>query len=270
MIGIVSKRWVQYVSSCPVMRSALVLTRHTSALDPLPPDMLTPRQGIYIWLAAIFVTCLVLANIIGVKVFRFEFLGRDWTHTMGMLPFPITFLLTDLINEYYGKRGARRVVYIAFAMAALAFILIAISRAVPIREDLPGTATREAFENIFGAAALMYVASLVAFLCGSLLDIVLFGFFKRLTKGKMVWLRATGSTVISQFFDSLVVSFVFFVFIPLILGNPATSPAGAFEIAAGGYELKLYLAILVTPFIYLGRWIIREWFGLRPLPADGI
>ena len=186
---------------------------------------------------------------------------------MGMLPFPITFLLTDLINEYYGKKGARRVVYIAFAMAALAFILIAISRAVPIREGIPGTATQAAFENIFGAAALMYIASLVAFLCGSLLDILLFGVFKRLTKGKMVWLRATGSTVISQFFDSLVVSFVFFMFIPLILGNPAQSPAGAFEIAAGGYELKLYLAILVTPFIYLGRWMIREWFGLRPLPA---
>lgn len=274
MIGIVSKRWVQFVCFCQVMRSPLVLTRHTSALDPLPPDMLTPRQGIYIWLAAIFVTCLVLANIIGVKVFRFELPIGPWDipieHTMGMLPFPITFLLTDLINEYYGKKGARRVVYIAFAMAALAFILIAISRAVPIREGIPGTATQAAFENIFGAAALMYIASLIAFLCGSLLDIVLFGFFKRLTGGKMIWLRATGSTVISQLFDSFVVTFTFFLFIPLLLGMETKAVGWIFGTALTGYILKFVLAVLVTPFIYLGRWMIREWFGLRPLPATGM
>ncbi|MBX3360359.1 MAG: queuosine precursor transporter [Phycisphaeraceae bacterium] len=161
-------------------------------------------------------------------------------------------------------------VYIAFAMAALAFILIAISRAVPIREGIPGTATQAAFENIFGAAALMYIASLIAFLCGSLLDIVLFGFFKRLTGGKMIWLRATGSTVISQLFDSFVVTFTFFLFIPLLLGMETKAVGWIFGTALTGYILKFVLAVLVTPFIYLGRWMIREWFGLRPLPATGM
>lgn len=244
-----------------------MLNRHSTPLDPLPPDRLTARHAVYLWLAAIYVTCLLLSNIIGVKVFRFDVLGITVTHTMGMLPFPVTFLLTDLINEYYGKRGARRVVYVAFAMTALAFAMIALSRAVPIREDIPGTATQEAFENIFGAAALMYIASLIAFLCGSLLDIVLFGLFKRLTKGKLVWLRATGSTVISQLFDSLVISFVFFLAIPLLLRRPAATPGDVLQIALDGYTLKFVLAILVTPFIYLGRWMLREWFGLRPLPA---
>lgn len=230
---------------------------------------------LYLWLAAIYITSLVLANIIGVKLFTFPLeLGPLGTlsveHTMGMLPFPITFLLTDLINEYYGKRGARRVVYVALAMAAFAWVMIWISRKVPTLEGIPGTATSEAFENVFGAASLMYIASLIAFLCGSLLDIFLFGFFKRLTNGRMVWLRATGSTIISQLFDSFVVTFVFFLFIPVLQGGEPAAVGWIFGTALTGYILKFVLAVLVTPFIYLGRWIIREWFGMRALPATNI
>lgn len=233
---------------------------------------MTARQTLYLWLGAIYITSLVLANIIGVKLFRFDLdLGGMGSipveHTMGMLPFPITFLLTDLINEYYGKRGARRIVFVAFGMAAFAYLLIWISRAAPILEGIPGTATQESFENIFGAASLMYIASLIAFLCGSLLDITLFGFFKRLTRGKMVWLRATGSTVISQLFDSFVVTFMFFYFIPLLMGGETGEVGWIIGTALTGYILKFVLAVLITPMIYLGRWIIRAWFGLRPLPV---
>ena len=233
------------------------------------------NAALYLWLAAIYITSLVLANIIGVKLFTFPLeLGPLGTlsveHTMGMLPFPITFLLTDLINEYYGKRGARRVVYVALAMAAFAWVMIWISRKVPTLEGIPGTATSEAFENVFGAASLMYIASLIAFLCGSLLDIFLFGFFKRLTNGRMVWLRATGSTIISQLFDSFVVTFVFFLFIPVLRGGEPAAVGWIFGTALTGYILKFVLAVLVTPLIYVGRWIIREWFGMRALPATNI
>jgi uncharacterized integral membrane protein (TIGR00697 family) len=246
---------------------------HATAIDSLPADRITPGQMLYLWLAAVYITSLVLANIIGVKLFTFPLdlgpLGSlSVEHTMGMLPFPITFLLTDLINEYYGKRGARRVVYVSLAMAAFAWMLIWISRKAPTLEGIPGTATAASFENIFGAASLMYIASLVAFLCGSLLDILLFGVFKRLTNGKMVWLRATGSTIISQLFDSFVVTFVFFLFIPLLQGNEPAKVGWIFGTALTGYILKFVLAVLVTPLIYLGRWIIREWFGMRPLPAS--
>ncbi len=230
---------------------------------------------LYLWLAAIYVTSLVLANIIGVKLFVFPIeLGPLGTlsveHTMGMLPFPITFLLTDLVNEYYGKRGARRMVYVALAMAAFAWVLIWISRQMPTLEGVPGTASNESFEMVFGAASLMYIASLVAFLCGSLLDIFLFGVFKRLTNGKMVWLRATGSTIVSQLFDSFVVTFVFFLIIPLLQGSERGEIGWIFRTALTGYILKFVLAVLVTPLIYLGRWMIREWFGMRPLPASAV
>jgi queuosine precursor transporter len=244
--------------------------------DALPRDLrpgaMDTPSGIYLWLAAVFVTCLVLANVVGVKLFRvqIDLWGAvvNVEHTAGLLIFPITFLLTDLLNEYYGKTGARRVTYLAFAMAALAFVLIWLSREIPILEGIPNTATALAYENIFGAASAMYIASIVAFLCGSLLDIFIFGLFKKLTRGRLVWLRATGSTVISQLFDSFVVCFIFFWFIPLLMGDDRPGVAWVVRTALTGYILKFVIAVALTPFIYLGRWTLREKFGLTPVPVE--
>jgi uncharacterized integral membrane protein (TIGR00697 family) len=235
---------------------------------------MTRPQALYVWISGVFVTSLVVANMIGSKLFRFELdlsaLGLGVIpveHTTGMIPFPITFLLTDLVNEYYGRRATRRVTYIAFSMAALAFCFIAAARAVPILEGIPGTATQESFENIFGQASLMYIASIIAFLCGSLLDISLFGVFKRLTNGRFVWLRATGSTVISQIFDSFLVTWVFFQGLPMLLNKQPADFDFVLRTAATGYVLKFFIALALTPLIYLGRWMIREWFGMTPVPA---
>lgn len=232
------------------------------------------RTRLYFWLSGVFVTCLLLANILGVKLFRFELplFGRTIPveHTVGMLTFPITFVLTDLLNEYYGKLAARRVTYIGFAMGLLAFVLIFVARKVPILEGIPGTATGSAFENIFGAAALMYLASMVAFLVGSLLDIFLFGAFKRATGGKMVWLRATGSTVISQLFDSFVITFVFFVVLQALTGGKPAPLDFVFKTALTGYFLKFAIAVVLTPVIYAGRYAISAWCGLHPMPPEDV
>ncbi|MBI5853469.1 MAG: queuosine precursor transporter [Planctomycetes bacterium] len=230
-------------------------------------------QRVYLWLAAVFVTSLLLANILCVKLFLFhvELPGLGTVpveHTAGMLAFPVTFLLTDLLNEYYGRRGARRVALLAFAMAVLALLLISAARWLPIREGVPGTATASAFEQIFGSSQVMYVASLVAFLLGSFLDIALFGFFKRLTRGRLVWLRATGSTVISQVFDSLVVTWLFFRTFPQMLGLDVAEPGFVLRTAATGYLLKFALAIALTPVIYAGRAVLARAFGLVPLPPE--
>lgn len=255
----------------------------TSAENARPGFTLDVRTSLYLWLAGVFVTCLLMANIVGVKLFSIQapVFGRTIPieHTMGMLPFPITFLLTDLLNEYYGKRAARRVTYVAFAMAALAFVILMVARAFPIltlRADdgTPITATQEQFEAIFGSSSVMYIASIVAFLAGSLLDIWIFVVMKRLTGGKLVWLRATGSTVISQVFDSLIVTTMFFTVLPLafaaVRGEPARLPdlIWVLKTAATGYVLKFFIAVAMTPVIYLGRWIIRRFFGLQPLPAE--
>ena len=230
-------------------------------------------QLVYLWLAAVNVTALLLANIVGVKLFVFRnvdlgFGAFNIEHTMGMLPFPITFLLTDLLNEYYGRRATRRVAYIAFTMAGLAWGLLWISRQFPTLEGIPGTATEEAYELIFGASSLMYLASIAAFLVGSLLDISLFGLFKRLTGGRFVWLRATGSTVISQLFDSLIVTFLFFYIFPRLLGQESATFEFTLKTAFTGYILKFFIAVVLTPFIYAGRALLRDVVGLQPLPTD--
>lgn len=231
--------------------------------------MLDARTRLYLWLTGVFVTSLVLANVIGVKLFRFELtLTADWTvpisHTAGMLPFPITFLLTDLLNEYYGKKAARRVTWIAFAMAAFAFVLVWAARALPTLEGIPGTADARSFETVFGSSSVMYIASILAFLVGSMLDIGIFGMFKRLTGQKFVWLRTTGSTVISQVFDSFVVTWLFFQGLPLLLGQQTAGFDFVLKTAATGYVLKFFIAVALTPGIYLGRWAIRRWFGMTP------
>ncbi|MDX2132602.1 MAG: queuosine precursor transporter [Planctomycetota bacterium] len=236
------------------------------------PHAFTVPQRVFVWLAAANLTALLLANVVGVKLFRFEVpaFGRiiPVEHTAGMLAFPVTFLLTDLINEYFGRKAARRAAYVAFAMAGLAWTLLWVARKVPVLEGIPGTATQASFDNVFGAAALMYIASIVAFLFGNLLDIYLFGVFKRLTGGRLVWLRASGSTVVSQFFDSIIVTFVFFQLLQRWMGQETPSLEWTAQTAATGYVLKFVIAVALTPLIYAGRWTIRNVFGLTPLPPE--
>ena len=97
---------------------------------------------------------LVVANMIGVKLFSVDVAGLDVEHTAGMVPFPITFLLTDLINEFYGRRAARMVAWIAFGMALFAFVLVSLARLLPILEGIPGTADERSFEVVFGGSTL--------------------------------------------------------------------------------------------------------------------
>lgn len=235
-----------------------------------PPEVAFDlRAKVYVWLTATFVASLLVADIVGIKLFSINVLGWRVEHTCGMLTFPITFLLTDLLNDYYGKPAARRVAYIAFAMGALVFGVINIALAMP---SLPASynVPDEAFRAVFAKARIMYVASLAAFMVGSLLDIWIFGVMKRATRGRFLWLRATGSTVISQVFDSIVVSVLAFHLFPGWLGMEAGSimPLGAaLKTAATGYTLKFVLAVAITPLIYAGNAWLKS-LGMKPLPAS--
>lgn len=230
------------------------------------------RARVYFVLASINIAALIIANVIGVKLFRFELdvgsgpFGIE--HTAGMLAFPVTFLLNDLINEFYGRRAARFIAWISFWMALFGFVLISIARALPIMEGIPGTADERSFELIFGGSALMTLSSIIAFLLGSLLDIAVFGFFKRLTGGRYVWLRATGSTVVSQLFDSFVITILFFQVAQGLTGGEVASFDFVIKTALTGYVLKFVIALILTPQIYLGRWLIRRVVGLEPLPTE--
>jgi hypothetical protein len=245
--------------------------------QPAPsPVSLNTGQSLYVWLAAFFVACLLVADIVGIKLFRIPLgftiylpiLGKSIDaveHTCGMLTFPVTFLLTDLLNEYYGKRAARRVTYIGLVMALFVFGVINIAQWMPY---LPAdfNVSRENFDAVFGSAKVMYIASVTAYLVGQLCDIWVFHMLKKLTRGRLLWLRATGSTVISQTLDSFVVSYLAFGLGRRLFGGPSAGFGEIANIALTGYLLKFVIAVAITPLIYAGRGVIQRVFGLVPLP----
>jgi queuosine precursor transporter len=241
---------------------------------------LSGPQRLYVWLTGACVACLIIADMIGNKLFRFELpfsIPLPWgepitgiEHSSGMLTFPVTFILTDLINEYFGPRNARRTTYVALAGGVLAFAAINAAQAMPYL-DQPFNVAREHFDGVFGTAKVMFVASLAAYVVGQVCDILLFGVMKRLTGGRMIWLRATGSTVVSQFVDSFVVTFLGLHLLRKLTHAQPDSVvplASVLPIAVTGYLLKFVLALAVTPLIYLGHGLIRRWGGIEPLPAQ--
>ena len=238
----------------------------------LPPYSLNIQQKVYVFLTSLFVSCLIVADVIGVKIFEiplpFTILGhKSVEHTCGMLTFPITFLLGDLINEYYGPKATKQTVYIGLIMSVMVFTVMNIAQALPYLNK-PFNVTPAAFNMIFGSAKLMYVASIAAYLVGQLLDIWLFGVIKKITKGEYLWVRATGSTLISQLIDSFVVSYIAFGFGKRVTGQTPASLNEVWNIACTGYGLKFVIAALITPILYALRDFMHKKFGLEPVPLD--
>lgn len=227
------------------------------------------RSKVYLWMSGISVASLLVSDVVGSKLFEINVLGYPVKHTCGMIAFPITFVITDLLNDYYGKAAARRVTIVSFAMALFAFAVINIALEMP-RLDAPFNINEQSFRDVFASARVMYIASLTAYLVGTFLDIWIFSGLKRLTKGRAVWLRATGSTVASQMVDSFIVSWLAFDVGRRLIDGSGT-PAGFAEvlsIAATGYGLKFCIALALTPVIYAGHAIFGA-AGLRPIPVAG-
>lgn len=241
----------------------------------------TTSQKVYVWLTGFFVACLIIADVVGIKLFRVPIgfsIPVPWDkapitaieHTCGMLTFPVTFILTDLINEYYGKKGARRITWIGLVMATFVLGVMMLAGAMP-HLDAPYNIDQAHFDAVFGSSKIMFVSSLCAYTIGQLCDIFLFGVIKRMTGARFIWLRATGSTLVSQLIDSVAVAFFAFFLLRKLFPDPGSPPAAleeAIRIGLTGYVLKFFLAIGVTPLIYVGHAILRRGFGLTPMPAN--
>ena len=202
------------------------------------------KQQFYVWLTAIFVAALVTGDFIGG---RFWVLG-GFTLSAGIIPFPLTFVLTDVVNEFYGPSGARRLTFVGLGAAVFVWAVIQLALHLPSSPTSPIPDT--VFQAAFGTAARLYVASLSAYVIGQLLDISIFRTLRKLTGHRLLWLRATGSTVVSQAIDSFTVSFVFLV------GTQALGPIT--QNAANNYVGKLIMAVLLTPVIYAIHAIFRR------------
>ncbi len=231
---------------------------------------------LYIILAGLFSTNAIVAEFIGGKIFSLEKTigidpitfsmfgeqGLSFNLTAGVLLWPVVFIMTDIINEYYGMRGVRFLSYLTVALISLSFLAAfgAIHLApaewwvgVNAEKGIPDT--QKAYAQIFGQGMWIIVGSIVAFLIGQVLDVFIFHKIKLLTGEKKVWLRATGSTVVSQLIDSLVV-----IFIAFKIGQGWSFPK-VLAIALVGYSYKFVVAILITPLIYLVHHLIERYLG---------
>ena len=205
------------------------------------------KDTVYVILAGIFITNAVVAELIGGKLID---VGPA-VMSIGILPWPIVFVTTDLINEYFGEKGVRRLSVITASLIAYTFIVLYFAMKIP-STGISSVSTTQ-FNAVFGQSQLIIVGSIIAFLVSQLIDVSIFHYFKRKTGDKMIWLRSTGSTVISQLFDSFIVLGIAF-WLPGIMDTKTF-----FLSAITGYTVKLAIAVLMTPLIYLGHSLIEKY-----------
>jgi hypothetical protein len=239
---------------------------------------LNKKTLLYLLLASFFLTNALIAEFGGVKIFSVEkLLGiaplqlnifgviTDLNMSVGVLIWPIVFIFSDIINEYFGKTGVKRISYITAGMVGYSFLIVLLWTGMPPAEfwlkvngiDYLGRPfdINYAYSAIFRAGLGIIVGSLTAFLVSQMIDAYVFHYFRKLTGHKYLWLRATGSTVISQIIDSFVILFIAFYF----LGN--WSLEQVFRVGLVQYLYKVFLAIALTPLIYLAHIVIDNYLG---------
>jgi uncharacterized integral membrane protein (TIGR00697 family) len=246
-----------------------------------------PRaQRLFVVLAAFFVTNALIAEFVGVKIFSLEptvgLQPWNWTlfgqsgslsFTSGVLIWPFVFVLTDVINEFYGRRGVRFISWAAVALIVYAFIAAYLSieltpadwwRVVNQERGVPDM--QAAFANVFGQGLWTIAGSITAFLVGQLIDVIVFHRIRQWTGERWIWLRATGSTAVSQLIDSFIVLYIAFVL------GPQQWPTSLFmAVATVNYGYKLLMAFMTIPLIYVTRHAIRAYLGAataRALAAE--
>lgn len=230
----------------------------------------------YAFLSSLFVVVLVLTNIIGTKLFvlfpdggpSWILDGQPWTLTSGILTYPMTFWLTDIVSEIWGRRRANAMVIAGFLMSFLMLLLLQLAIALPPSNlwtqpdhGFPdGAGMQRAFHATFSNPAVLLFGSMTAYLVAQLFDVHLYHFWWRLTKGRHMWLRNNGSTWISQLVDTIIVNGIFLHF---GLGLAAGTIV---EIIVAVYLVKIVMATLDTPFIYAGRYAFERFLGIEHDP----
>ena len=227
---------------------------------------MTRGQLLFVVLNAAFVTFLLMAELTGAKLFQIPTEGwpilpvlgiSALTLTMGVVPFPFTFLITDLLNEYYGRRLVRFTTLLGTACIILAFGVIYVGREIPAA-SFSNVGDAE-FNTVFLNSEVIIIASVIAYMIGQMVDIQVFHKLRVWTKDRHIWLRATGSTVVSQILDSYIVIFLAFHYLPSAASQKSLELC--FEIATTNLIYKLAIAIGMTPIIYLGHWALDRFLG---------
>ena len=237
---------------------------------------------LFIFLSGIFISNAITAEIIGVKLFSFEAMlalkpaqidifglyKLDFNLTAGALIWPVVFITSDIINEYFGKEGVKRISYLTAFLISYVFVILWLATCLPPadfwvninKKDILGNNfnINSAYATIFRQGLGIIIGSIVAFLIGQMIDAYIFQKIRLLTGKKAIWLRATGSTLISQLIDSFVVLYIaFYVF----GGNAKWELSRIFAIGMINYIYKFIVAIILTPVLYLAHSIIDNYLG---------
>jgi uncharacterized integral membrane protein (TIGR00697 family) len=231
---------------------------------------------LFVVFSAFFVANALIAECIGTKIFSLEKLfGLTPSHfslfgeknlsislTCGVLLWPLEFIMTDIVNEYYGPKAVRRISYTAVALIGYAFLMFYLAMGLPAADFWFGTGVQDgipdmskAFNGIFGQGMWIIFGSLIAFLVSQIVDVTVFHKIKKITGEKKIWLRATGSTLVSQIVDSFIVLFIAFKI------GKGWSWQLVFAICLINYAYKFIMAIILTPFIYIIERRIEKYFG---------
>lgn len=237
---------------------------------------------LFLILGGFFVANALIAEFIGIKIFSFEKTlgfeplnmeifgveGLGFSLTAGVLLWPVVFVMTDIINEYFGNKGVRFLSFLTVGLISYAFVMVYFSIWIKPDswwQDISGTLTEDpalhvknmnlAFQKVFGQGLWIIVGSLVAFLVGQLVDVFVFHRIKKWTGEKKVWLRATGSTLVSQFIDSFVVLIIAFY-----IGGD-WDLVRVLAIGTVNYMYKFVMAVILTPAIYLAHFLIDSYLG---------
>lgn len=217
-------------------------------------------RKIYLYLAGLFITSLVVSNLIFQKFFYWYPLdikildNKLFELSVGILPYPITFLITDIISEIYGKKKAVQVVITGIFASFFSIILLLVADALPAIENSP--INDNIFKQVFSMTPLAVIASMLAYLTAQLVDIKIFHFWKNLTKGKLLWLRNNFSTFSSQFIDSSLV-------IGLLCLFNIISWDLFWGLVLSAIIFKIIIAIIDTPILYFFVWLLRKKFNLK-------
>ncbi len=245
-----------------------------SRMSPVETKALPRRQVLLVVLCSLFIGFFVTAELLGAKLWEFSFGfgpedlglggGSKFVATAGILAFPLTFILTDIINEYFGRPMVRLFTLVGIAVNLAIQVVVRVAIAVPaVSFDVTVAAdeVQGAYDLALGQTWAIVAGSLVAFGLGQLLDVRVFTWLRRITGGKLLWLRAQGSTVISQLVDTLVVIYLAFVVIPGLTGGTPWSLSQAGEVAFTNYVYKFLIAVGITPLLYAVHWAVDTYLG---------
>ena len=208
------------------------------------------QERFYMILTAIFIASLVTCNLIFQKFFTWPSLGiPNFALSVGIIAYPVTFIVTDLISELYGKRRANQVVLAGFFASVFTVVLVYVAMAVPTADISP--LDNATFEKVFGLSGPAFFGSMLAYLTAQFIDIRIFHFWKRLTEGKYLWLRNNASTMCSQLVDTSVIL--------VILCSAGVIPCESFySLLWMGWMFKVFVALIDTPIIYFCLWLLKD------------